>query len=285
MNTLSIRKLHDLLHQQHHRVVEIFTTKTHIQFVMCFCEQYRNFFMIDLSSLPMLADEKTDEYLITQIHNTALPTIGMEVISQLYTMEKTCGDVPPHFSVILQKERMAKISVHANSYFKLLFYGSTCLFHDNNVYQIEHVRYNEQFTMYCVSIDDYYIHQSTLSRDLFKKYEELFDFMRTNIQRQSNVLAMLFRNSKLVKQTCDEMTSQLEKMQKYNHFVSSMYQRVHGRNHLSKILSRIIEVVFTIYRVQSEYLLNVENKYFTLTFHSRCVIDAMSSPTIQQSHS
>lgn len=277
MNSLSIRKLQDLLQQQHHRVIEIFTTRTQIQYVLCFCEQYRNFFMIDLRSLPMLIDDYTDEILVTQIHSTSIPVIGIDAISHLYSMEKPNENIPPHLSILMQKERMSKIPVHANSYFKLAFYGSTCIFFLDDVYQVEHVRYNEQFTLYCVSIDDYYIHQSTLSRDLFKKYEELFEFMHSSIQRQSGVLVMLFRNTKLVKQTCDAMSSQLDKMQKYNHFVYSMYQRVHGRQHLAKIITRIIEVMFTIYRVQSEYLLDVERKYFTLTFHSRCVIDAMMS--------
>jgi len=276
MNTLSIRKLHELLYQQHHRVVELFTTRTQIQYVLCFCEQYRNFFMIDLRSLPMLCDERTEDYVITQIHTTTLPNVGIEAISQMYSFEKN-HEIPSHLTVLLQKERMSNIPVHSNSYFKLLFYGSNCLFHGEEVFQIEHVRYHENFSVYCISVDDYYIHQSTLSRDLFKKYEELFEFMHTNIHRQANVLGILLRNTKLVKETCDDMICQLDKMQKYNHFVASLYQRVQGKPHLSKILSRVVEVMWTIYRVQSEYLLHVEKKYFTLTFHSRCIIDALSS--------
>lgn len=279
MNTLSIRKLHELLDHQQHRIVEIFTTKSQIHYALCFCQQYRNFFMIDLHTLPMLydpSDDKSDEYLVTQIHSTSLPDFDLDVISQLYSLDKSIP-LPDSFSIILQKQRMSKIPVHAHTYFKLLFYASTCIFHEDHVFQVEHVRYNESFTLYCVSIDDYYIHQSTLSRDLFKKYEDLFDFMHSNINRQSQVLTLLFRNAKLIQQTCNEMTTRLEKMQKYNHFVSSLYQRVAGRQHLSRILVRIIEVMFTIFRVQAEYLMNVERKYFTLTFHSHCVIDAMMS--------
>lgn len=279
MNTLSIRKLHELLQQQQHHVVELFTTRTQIQFVLVFCQQYRNFFMIDLRNLPMLSDDRTDECLITQIHETTLPDIGIETISQLYAMDRENGNVPPHFFPLLQKERMAKIPIHAHSYFKLAFYASTYIFHCDSVFQVEHVRYTESFSVYCVSVDDYYIHQSTLSKDLFKKYEELFEFMHTNIHRQANVLSMLFRNAKLVKQATDNMTQQLEKMQKYTHFTSSLYQRVHGHRHLHKILLRIVDVMWTVFRVQSQYLLDVEQQYFTLTFHSRCIIQALSPPT------
>lgn len=275
MNTLSIRKLHELLQQQHHRVMELYTTRSQIQFVLVFCEQYRNFFMIDLRALPMLADERLEEYTITPIHETTLSDIGMETLSGLYSVEKNNESIPPHFFPLLQKQRMCKIPIHAQSYMKLAFYASSCIFHLDSTFQIEHVRYTENFSVYCVSVDDYYIHQTTLSRDLFKKYEDLFQFMQTSIHRQSNVLSLLFKNTKLVQHTSEAMSLRLEKMQKYTHVTSSLYQRVQSKPHLSNILPRIIDIMWNVFRIQSEYLLQVEQQYFTLTFHTQCILDAM----------
>jgi len=275
MNTLSIPKLQELLYQQRHRIIELFVTKTQIQYLVVLCEHYRNFFMIDLRTLPMLYDEdRVQEFIITPIHSTSLPSFDTnEVLSSFY--KNTSTTIPPHFIATLQKERMENIHFHINSYLKLVYYSSSYLFHIDSIFQIEHVRYPENFGMYCISVDDYYIHQSTLSHDLFKRYEQLSQFISQNVIRQSNILMTLFKKPALFQQTLVHMNNTLEKYQRYQHLISSIFQKITLSRKFS-IIPNVIEVMFLIYRHQFQYLLEMEHKFYTLTLHSSMILQSLS---------
>jgi hypothetical protein len=227
--------------------------------------------MIDLRSLPMLYDDSIQDFSVTSIVPSSLPDIGVDLISHLYTMDEQ-KVIPPYFFPYIQHERISKIPFHVNSYLKMLIFSSNYMFHTHNTFQIEHIRHPETFGVYTVSVDDYYIHQSTLSEDLFKKYEEFFEFIHTNMIRESNVLSLLLKNASIVEKNIKHMNEQLEKYQRNSHYVSSIYQRVFSQKHLHSLLPKVIDVVFVIFRVQFQYLLSLENQYYSLTFHGRNIL-------------
>ena len=181
MNSLSVRKLQELFAQRSHRITEVFLEKTQILYVLLFCEKYRNFFMVDLRSLPLHYDEATREYHVTNIHETELPEINWDALSSLYSFKESQVTPPSYVSAQLQKERLQRVHFHVSSYMRLAYFVSTYLLQPEVIFQIENVRYSEHFAIYSVSIDDYYVHHSTISQDLSRKYNELFDFVYGNI--------------------------------------------------------------------------------------------------------
>lgn len=271
MNTLSVRKLQELLYQQRHKVIESFVCEKQIYYVLVLCEKYRNFFMIDLTSLPIPFEDRSDEYIVTPIHNTRLPELSYDAMSSLYSHHINDENIPKHFRLYLQKHRMDKVPFLIHSYLKLCFFGSTYMMYLDNVFQIEHVRHPQDFTIYCVSVDDYYIHQSTISQDLFNAFEKLFDFIQQNVVRQSNVLCHIFKNTTPITQSIQYMNQELAKFQRYSSIISSLYTRATLTKRHS-VLNMIIEIMYTIFRTLSEYLLHLEHKFYTLTVHSRMIL-------------
>ena len=284
MNTLSIRKLHELLYQQRHRIIELFICQGQIQYILAFCEHYRNFFMIDLRTLPMVYDDdKTQDLMITTMHPTSLPALDMEHFTSLYAFQSVREGgktLPPYLITLLQKERMDRIPFHVNSYLKLAYYACTYFMHLDAIFQIEHVRYGEGFGVYCVSVDDYYIHQTTLSHDLFKRYEQLYEFVSSNMVRQSNVLVALFKNGQAIQHQMQQISQTLEKYQRYVHLTSSLFQRATLTKRFS-LLGAIIEVMYSIHRMQFQYVLQVENRFYTMTLHSQRIVEALTASTGQ----
>lgn len=279
MNTLSIRKLHELLYQQRHRIMELFVCQGQIQYIVAFCEHYRNFFMIDLRTLPMVYDDdKAQELAVTTMHPTTLPSLDMDHVSSMYAFrhdQSRASVLPPYVVRMLQKERMDRVPFHMNSYMKLAYHACTYLMHLDTTFQLEHVRYPDDFAIYCVSVDDYYIHQSTLSHDLFKRYEQLFDFIIGNVARQSNVLMALFKNNRLVQHNLQVTTSTLEKYQRYVHLCSSLFQRASHQKRFT-LLNTIIEVMFSVHRAQFQYILQTEERVYTMTLHSQRIMEMLS---------
>ena len=73
MNTLSIKKLQELLHQNSHRIIDVFIYKNNVLYLLILCEKYRHFFILDLKSLPILYienDEKFKDFKIHILHHT-----------------------------------------------------------------------------------------------------------------------------------------------------------------------------------------------------------------------
>lgn len=275
MNSLSVRKLQELFAQRSHRITEVFLQKTQIFYVLLFCEKYRNFFMVDLRSLPLHYDETSREYYVTNIYETELPNINIESISSLYSFKESQVSPPAYISAQLQKERLQRVHFNMSSYMKLAYFVSTYLIQNDVTYQIENVRYSEHFGIYSVSIDDYYVHHSTISQDLFRKYNELFDFVYSNIVRQSSSLSSLFKNVKSIQSSTNMMKGRLESFQKYSHMSASIYQRVYSRKHLHSMLIHVIDILFLIFRSQTEFVLKTEDKYYSITFHTNNILERL----------
>lgn len=258
--------------------MELYVCRGQIQYILAFCEHYRNFFMIDLRTLPMVYDDdKAQELAITTMHPTTLPSLEMEHVTCLYAFQSTRDrgpTLPPYLVAFLQKERMDRIPFHVNSYLKLAYYTCTYLMHLDTVFQLEHVRYGEGFGVYCVSVDDYYIHQSTLSHDLFKRYEQLYEFVSGNMVRQSNVFMGMFKNTQLIQQQLQHITQMLEKYQRYVHVTSSLFQRAMLTKRFT-LLNTIIEVMYSIHRSQFQFILQTENKFYTMVLHSQRIMEAL----------
>lgn len=279
MNTLSVRKLHELLYTQRHRMAELYVSRGQIQYILAFCEHYRNFFMIDLRTLPMVYDDdKAQELAVTTMHPTTLPGVERDLITSMYAFQsgRDHHQLPEYITSSLQKERMDRIPFHVNSYLKLAYYGCTYLMHLDATFQLEHVRYPERFAVYCVSVDDYYIHQSTLSHDLFKRYEQLCEFISTNVARQSNILMALFKNQQVIQENMKRTLQTLEKYQRYVHITSSLFQRAMETKRWNMV-NAIIEVMYSIHRAQLEYILQTEDKFYTMTLHSQRIIDVLTT--------
>lgn len=275
MNSLSVRKLRDLFSQRSHRITEIFIQDTQIFYVLLFCEKYRNFFMVDLRSLPLHYDETTREYHVTNIHETELPDINWDALSSLYSFKESQVTPPSYVSAQLQKERLQRVHFHISSYMRLAYFVSTYLLQPEVIFQIQNVRYSEHFAIYSVSIDDYYVHHSTISQDLSRKYSELFDFVYGNIMRQSSSLNNLFKNVKSIQSSINTMKTHLEMFQKYTHMSASIYQRVHLKKHLHSMLIHVIDILFLIFRAQTEFVLKTEDKYYSLTFHTNSILECL----------
>ncbi len=275
MNSLSVRKLQELFAQRSHRITEVFLQKNQILYVLLFCEKYRNFFMVDLRSLPLHNDENCRDYHVTNIYETELPEINWDALSSLYSFKESQVTPPSYISAMLQKERLQRVHFHISSYMKLAYFVSTYLLQPEVIFQIENVRYSEHFAIYSVSIDDYYVHHSTISQDLFRKYNELFDFVYSNIMKQSSSLNGLFKNIKSIQTSINTMKTRLESFQRYTHISSSIYQRVYSRKHLQSMLIHVIDMLFLIFRAQTEFVLKTEDKYYSLTFHTNSILECL----------
>jgi hypothetical protein len=231
--------------------------------------------MVDLRSLPLHNDENCRDYHITNIYETDLPEINWDALSSLYSFKESQVTPPAYVAAMLQKERLQRVHFHMSSYMRLTYFVSTYLLQPEVVFQIENVRYSEHFAIYSVSIDDYYVHHSTISQDLFRKYNELFDFVYSNIMKQSSSLNGLFKNIKSIQTSINNMKSRLDSFQRYTHISSSIYQRVYSRKHLQSMLIHVIDMLFLIFRAQTEFVLKTEEKYYSLTFHTNCILECL----------
>jgi hypothetical protein len=285
MNTLSIKKVQDLLHQNSHRILDVYIHKDHVRYLLILCEKYRHFFILDLKSLPIIYienDEKFKEFKVHNIHHTELPYIDINSFSNLYEngiqydsnikKEFDSNYIINHYQI--QKKRLDLL--FKNDYLHFIFFIKTFIIDINSNFQFENIQTNENFFLFSVYLDDYYIHQHTISNNLYKHSEYIFEYIFSNIKSQYNYIQLNLKNTKKINDYYLTLNLKISKYQKQFHIISSLFQKVYDNPLLYTKKRQIIDVLYLIYRNQHEFILEQEELFFQIFYHLNMMLKKMN---------
>lgn len=257
MNTLSIQKLSDLFTINSHRILEIYMYKNNARFITIMCEKYLNIFMIDLKTIPLTFSPTTDKYNVFKLHPTEIQYPSQNIYQ--YIMDKSY-----HNELQLKLYQKKRLDDHYKSdKYHPIYFFSDLLLYSGHHFKIENYRHNLNFIMFCISIDDYYLHQNTISVDIHNHYEYFFNNVSKNIEIQEKIITTILKYSIDI----HEFRMSLNKYQKYRYTISSIFNRSLEFQNYKHLQPNIIQLIYFIFRSQSDFFFHYENKLYLLFFH------------------
>lgn len=267
MNSLSLKKLSALLQQNNHQIYNLFIFKNNIYFMTILCEKYRNFFLLDLRTLPLLYSSEDNNFKVYHLHSYELNINYLKYIERIH--DPNSFDDPDYkwCTRSLQKKRF-EILCKNHAYINIGFFIDTLFIYSNYSFQIENQSISENFFIFIISINDYYIHQAILSQDIHKKYDALFEFILLNIKNQYHFISSIIKNTKKIDVIYKNIESENNNFQKRNHIISSIFEKIyHLSSKYPSFYHNCIDLMFLIFCAQSQFLLMNEDFFYNIHFH------------------
>lgn len=263
MNSFSLSKLSDLVQGNGHEIVEIFIYKQHVRYAIMFCKRFRQFFAMEIHNIPISYQaEKLSRHNCYGLYQTEKP-----VFKSTNSYNTESDFIKKQF---LQKERLQSVFKH--SFLSMLWFLDGKLCHDKYFYQIENFGYPENYMIWCVSLDDYYIHQSKISFLLHERYSKIIDFISKNVTSQFKVLEEILMYKTQLSSLFQEFQTKQAKFESQFHQVSAMFQRSPS----SETRYKIIQLIHQLFRKQSEYFLMNEDHFFNILFHTSSIKEILN---------
>lgn len=166
-------------------------------------------------------------------------------------------------------------TIFRNDHFSIFMVVEGRLWHGRNYFQIENSRYAENFMMWCTSLDDYYINQTSISVMIHERYAKLLEFVRRNVEKQSEQLKTLLIGAESIEAEYQKFEQKSAKFESQFHMASTMYTRSASIGREPVI--RVIVLLFQLMRKQSEFLLASEDAFFRVRYHSQTLKEILAA--------
>lgn len=260
MNSFSISKLSNLVQGNGHEIIEIFVYKQHVRYLILFCKRFRQFFGMEIHNIPITYQS---DKLSTPHHFYGLYQSDKPILKSLNTYNTSNIDTEVAIKRMYQKERLTTLLKH--QFFTMMWFVDGKLCHDKYYFQIENFKHVENSMIWCISLDDYYIHQSKISVLVHERYSKVFDFITKNIHSQFESLQKMLTYTAQLHDSLQEFKNKVSKFESQFHTISAIF---HRSQNSPEICFKVIELTYQLFRKQSEFLLNHEDVFFSLLFHT-----------------
>lgn len=256
MNTLSLHKLTELFNCNSHRILEIYIYKNNIRFINILCEKYLNIFFIDMKTIPLTFSLNS--------HITTFTLHSKEILYPTMNIYQFLTNEIHHNQLQIQLYQKKRLDdTYKTDIYHPIFFFNDLLLYSTYHFNIENYRQNMNNIMFCISIDDYYLHQNRISMDIYNRYEQFYGSVNKNIHMQEKIITTLLKYNLDI----DEFSDMMSKYLKYRHVISSIFQRSIEFSSYHHLQPTIIKLILYIFRSQSDFFTRYENKLYLLFFH------------------
>lgn len=271
MNSFSIDKLSALLQSNGHEIVETLVYKNHIRYLVLFCKRFRHFFMMEIRNIPIAYGKSVSEFQTSY----ALYQIERPVIKSNNAYHSPPSVTEESHTRYFQKQRLDTLFKH--DVFSIALLTESKLWHDKYCFQIESFKHQETFLVWNISLDDYYLQQSGVSVSVHERYSKMSEFVGKNVRTQCEYLSSMLKNEDVLRQLLVAFSVKQEKFEKQFHLASTMFNK---SLRLIKpniaMHHKIIDVLYQLFRKQSEFLLSNENIFFNVLYHVQGIKELMN---------
>lgn len=272
MNSFSISKLSTLVQGNGHEIMETFVYKNHVRYLLLFCKRFRHVFMMEIKNIPIAYDT---EKILSDFHNSyGLYQIDRPNIKNTNTYVTTSSTDQSQIRY-LQKQRLDALFKH--DVFSMVFVTESKLWHDKYCFQIESFKHQESCVIWNISLDDYYLQQSSVSVSVHERYSKFSEFIGKNVRTQFDYLSSILKNEQVLTKTLDTFFEKQEKFEKQFHLASTMFNRCcRNPSPNVEIRYKIISLLYQLFRRQSEFLMENENIFFNVLYHIQGIKDLLN---------
>lgn len=273
MNSFSISKLSSLVQSNGHILLETFVYKNHVRYLTLFCKRYRHIFLMEIRNIPISYD---GEKVISTIHKSyglyqiEKPNLQRADVSSSYPIT-TNHHIDESRERYTQKQRLDILLKH--DIFSIVFINESKIWHGKHFFQIENFQYQEYFQVICISLDDYYLQQSSISVAIHDKYSKFTDFVSKNVKNQIEHLSTFLKNEQNLEKWLQLFNNKINKFTIQFHQASTIFDRTLQLQ--DDYQAKSIQILYNLFRKHSQFLLQFENLYFNTVFHVQGLKDSL----------